>query len=165
MPHIAFRPGRAEDGEGILAVHLAAIHAVEDAFYDEVNRESWAYGLSAEGYARAMQGGEIFEVAVAPDEIICGFCGVKDDEIMGLYVHPEWQGRGLGKALLKNGEERLTAAGNVELKLTASLNATAFYAANGWRLLGHSLVVSRGGLEQRVADMQKSFADAGRAHD
>jgi ribosomal protein S18 acetylase RimI-like enzyme len=161
MKNVTFRAARLEDGAGMFAVHLAAIHAIEDQFYDQASRESWAFGLMPQGYGRSMAEGEIFELALDSASEIIGFCGMKNGEIFGLYVHPEAQGRGLGKALLQRAEKRLAIKGRYVAPLTASLNAKAFYEANGWQFVERREHKSRGGLIQPVAAMQKTIGSEG----
>lgn len=157
MQGVIFRTATPEDGAAMLAIHLAAIQAIEDRFYDRATRESWAFGLTQEGYGRSMAEGENFELAQEASGKIVAFCGVKNGEVFGLYVHPESQGRGIGAALLKRGELRLRTASEASLPLTASLNAQAFYEAQGYRMIEHVDVKSRGGLMQRVARMSKTL--------
>ena len=145
----------------MLAVHLAAIHAIEDHFYDRPNRESWAFGLAPEGYGRAMADGEIFELVEDASGKIIAFCGVKNGEVFGLYVHPDAQGRGIGKVLLQRAEARLVSEGYSVIPLTASLNARAFYEVHGWQFIEHREVKSRGGLIQAVAAMKKTIGSEG----
>ncbi len=161
MGEFVFRTGTTADGEAMLAVHLAAIHAIADRFYDSANRESWAFGLCADGYREEMAKGERFELALDSSGNVIAFCGVRDGEVQGLYVHPLAQGRGLGKALLQRAEARLAADGCGILPLTASLNARGFYEANGWQFIEQREHRSRGGLIQPVAAMQKAIGSEG----
>ena len=59
------------------------------------------------------------------------------DEVNGLWVAPEWQGRGIGRQLLRAAEERISQAGHNRAWLTCSgfnRRAAGFYRACGYQL-------------------------------
>jgi GNAT superfamily N-acetyltransferase len=58
----------------------------------------------------------------------------RDGSIFGLFVHPDWEGRGLGRALLPLACQDLREAGFAEATLTtgAGTRAERFYRENGW---------------------------------
>ncbi len=62
----------------------------------------------------------------------------RDGTIFGLFVHPDYEGRGLGRALLPLACEDLRAAGFAEATLTTGpgTRAERFYRENGWRETG-----------------------------
>ena len=59
---------------------------------------------------------------------------VRDGTIFGLFVHPDFEGRGLARALLPLACEDLRAAGFKAATLTtgAGTRAERFYRRNGW---------------------------------
>ena len=160
---VTFRLGTADDGAGMLAVHRGSIQAIDTIFYNETAKASWAFDLRAERYVKSMAEGEIFRLAIDEDQRIVGFCGIKAGEILGLYVHSEMQGQGIGRALLIDAESGLEDEGHQSSELVASLNAQAFYAAHGWEFGEYRTKMSRGGLEQPVALMRKFFVVSSRS--
>ena len=50
-------------------------------------------------------------------------------------THPEWLGRGVGRAIYRHCEERARTAGVQRFECYASLNAEGFYAALGFKSL------------------------------
>ena len=59
------------------------------------------------------------------------------DEVNGLWVTPEWQGRGIGRLLLRAAERRISEAGHNRAWLTCSgfnRRAARFYRACGYQL-------------------------------
>ena len=65
--------------------------------------------------------------------------GVGQDEpggyVFGLYVHPVWAGRGVGRALLRHAEERLRERGSGTVSLhvfEANERARRLYAKAGY---------------------------------
>ncbi|MBX9947092.1 MAG: GNAT family N-acetyltransferase [Reyranella sp.] len=62
----------------------------------------------------------------------------RDGTIFGLFIHPDYEGRGIARALLPLACEDLRAAGFAEAALTTDpgTRAERFYRANGWREAG-----------------------------
>lgn len=62
----------------------------------------------------------------------------RDGTIFGLFIHPDYEGRGIARALLPRACEDLRIAGFVIAKLTtdAGTRAERFYRANGWKEIG-----------------------------
>ncbi len=160
------RPFEPADGAALRDLHRRAILASPPEAYGAEERESWAAGLTAEGYAVATAGGERIEVALAPDGAPVGFCGWRtgfgaapeDAEIVGLYVAPERQGSGIGRRLLDSAEAALRAAGARRAVATVSLPAEGFYARAGYRVLATGFYRTRGGVEIAVRRMAKTLA-------
>lgn len=63
-----------------------------------------------------------------------GFAGLleNDNFLHSLYIDPDWQGQGIGSALLEKVQQRFTGTGALKclLKNTA---AQAFYEKHGWQ--------------------------------
>jgi ribosomal protein S18 acetylase RimI-like enzyme len=69
------------------------------------------------------------------DGVIIGLMQPKEAEINGLWVHPDWQGTGAGKLLLRTGEEIICRAGHRTAWLTCSgfnSSALGFYRSQGY---------------------------------
>jgi len=62
----------------------------------------------------------------------------RDGIIFGLFIHPDYEGRGLGRALLPRACEDLRAAGFAAAMLTTGpgTRAERFYRENGWEETG-----------------------------
>jgi putative acetyltransferase len=67
---------------------------------------------------------------------IVGWVGVRDDQICGIYVHPDYANRGVGSGLLRLAEVMMLAAGVTSARLDASWNAEDFYLRRGYRPTG-----------------------------
>jgi ribosomal protein S18 acetylase RimI-like enzyme len=94
------------------------------------------------------------------DGVIIGLVQPKDDEINGLWVHPEWQGTGAGKLLLKAGEEVIRQAGHRVAWLTcAGINGKAFdfYRRQGYAETERTRELHPSGVEVEDLRMERSL--------
>ena len=124
---VRVRPMRTADGEALAALHREAIMRTDPKFYSDKQRKSWADGLTADGYSLALEDGEIIEVAVNTEGAPIAFCGRRTFGVAGLYVHPDWQGKGIDSLLLRRAEKALQEEGVLSLRVDASLPAVEFY--------------------------------------
>ena len=147
----AFRPG---DGEALADLHRRAILASSEAVYSNEQKESWAFGLKPEFYD-ASSG--VFEVAVDDDGVARGFCHAIDDEVLGFYVDPNWQRRGIGAALLARAEAGMAARGIPAAHVKATLTAQPFYERHGYAVLAQSEHKTRGGLVLPCVILEKQL--------
>lgn len=62
----------------------------------------------------------------------------RDGTIFGLFIHPDYEGRGIGRVLLPKACQDLWAAGFSAATLTtgAGTRAERFYRADGWQEIG-----------------------------
>jgi GNAT superfamily N-acetyltransferase len=96
-------------------------------------------GLFAE---RLMTAHDRLRIA-GPDGAPCGLCIIRGDHLDQLFVTTTARGTGLATALLRDGEDRLRAAGITDARLDcAALNhrAARFYTREGWTRLGAATV-------------------------
>lgn len=86
-------------------------------------------------YQKSVEGEEVW--LAEDNQVIVGFISLwlQDSFIHNLFVHPDWQKRGIGSALLKKAEERLSRP--IELKIAMdNLNACKFYEKKGFECVG-----------------------------
>jgi GNAT superfamily N-acetyltransferase len=74
------------------------------------------------------------------DGAVQGFAAAdpRDGSIFGLFVHPDYEARGIGRALLPLACADLKAAGHASAELTtqAASRAERFYRTDGWQESG-----------------------------
>jgi GNAT superfamily N-acetyltransferase len=148
------RPLRPGDGGDMARLHHRAIMATHEDFYSLDERKSWAFGLQP-GQYKVPENGH-FDVVEAED-VVVAFCDHVADEVLGLYVDPGWQGRGIGSALMRQAEGRMIAAGSRLARVHAALSSQAFYERHGYRFIEWTQHQSRGGLVMRGVRLQKSI--------
>jgi ribosomal protein S18 acetylase RimI-like enzyme len=93
---------------------------------------------------------------VANGQVIA-FCGRTEETVKGLYVDPDWQGRGVGRELLARAEVILRDEGWTFVVMEASLSAEAFYISCGFRKVSEEERTSRGGLMMAMCLMRKEL--------
>jgi putative acetyltransferase len=135
----AIRDAKPADAAAILETHRAAILGLTDAFYSREIIEEWAAGnLSpkrVDAFARTIANGEeLVVVAADSSDRILGFGSIvpANNELRAVYVNPKHGRQGVGRAILRRLEELARSVGMTELQMAASINAEAFYAANGF---------------------------------
>uniref|UniRef100_B8DN24 N-acetyltransferase domain-containing protein n=1 Tax=Nitratidesulfovibrio vulgaris (strain DSM 19637 / Miyazaki F) TaxID=883 RepID=B8DN24_NITV9 len=101
--------------------------------------------------ARRPQGGTPSAPATSSSRVV-GFGALRGDEVAYLYAAPQAP-PGTGSELLRELERRAVEQGWPELRLTASLNALAFYKEHGYRELRRDIRVMsvEGGFVRLVA--------------
>jgi len=138
-PPIALRLARSTDAARLLDVQRAAIRAGAATHYEPAVIADWAPLAAASeqvaSQARRIAGGEEL-VVVATDRAgtIHGFASAApgEGELRALYVAPALARQGIGSRLLERLEELVASAGVRDLHVDASLNAEAFYRAQGY---------------------------------
>jgi putative acetyltransferase len=156
MIKVIIRDVTPEDSDGLLDVHQAAIRVLGRAAYSENECESWAFGLTSGGYLKAMEAGETFIAAIFADHI-SAFCSYKNDEIVGLFVHPRWRRQGVASKLLSTAEGRICQTGVAKIMLDAAASAVPFYQAAGYMIDCETSWKTRGGLTLSSYRMTKDF--------
>jgi putative acetyltransferase len=147
----AFAPS---DGVALVDLHRRAILATPGKYYSLQERESWAFGLRPEFYA-PKEGGVLEVAAVREDGRTVAFCHNANDEILGLYVDPDWQGRGVGSDLLRRAEATIAARGHRVAKVTATISARPFYESHDYRFIADHPHKTRGGLILPAVALEK----------
>jgi ribosomal protein S18 acetylase RimI-like enzyme len=78
-------------------------------------------------------------VARAADGTILGMAAIRENEVARLYVHPQYHGQGVGRALFRATESEIRKAGFAEVTVAALVDsAVAFYRAQGMREVGRA---------------------------
>ena len=99
-------------------------------------------------------------VARDQDRTILGMAAIRENEIARLYVHPQYHGRGVGKALFQAAESMIRQAGFTEVTVAALVeNAAAFYRARGMHEIGRQPYEPQIFGEREVVLLAKTVTD------
>jgi GNAT superfamily N-acetyltransferase len=143
--HSTFDTRRADvsDAEGIAIAHRDSIRSIGPRFYPDHVVDAWAQGLTGDLYVKAMEGGEVFFIAVAKAggaSVVLGFASdyrrAGSQHGTSVYVAGAWVRRGIGSALLRLAETEAISRGATGVHVEASLAGVEFYKANGFAEVG-----------------------------
>lgn len=139
-----------EDAATIYAIHKSSLTTLCQTHYPLSVLQTWFAAKTIEGYYPVIQAGQMFVAEMG--QVMVGFGEAILGEIVALFVHPDFARRGVGTHLLRYAIACAQAGGQREIKLSATLNAQAFYAKHGFREV-QRVVVTRGGVELPLVEM------------
>ncbi|MEH2202383.1 GNAT family N-acetyltransferase [Nostoc sp.] len=156
---ISLRPAQETDAWVLSAIHIAAIKALPATFYTEKELLVWR------NYREKPDGSNILKsikvetcwVAIEGDAVI-GFASFIVDELIGLYVHPKYQGKGVGRALVQHFCDEAIEQGIDKVITTASLYAEGFYLRLGFTAIQRAPHYLGSGVFVPVIKMSKTLA-------
>jgi ribosomal protein S18 acetylase RimI-like enzyme len=138
---VAVRAATAADLDGVVATFVACWHDsyaellppdVRDLYTVDTARELWRRApLSAMVVADVTGRGVLGVLRFGADP-----ADPANGHVFSLYVHPDTQGLGLGRALLQAGTDQLHVAGFAKATLWVfadNQTARTFYTRQGWR--------------------------------
>lgn len=133
---MTLRPYRSEDCPALAALFYDTVHTVNARDYTPEQLDAWADGQVD---LTAWDASFLAHTTLVAEEkgIIVGFADLAEDGYLDrLYVHKDWQGRGVATALC----DALSGA-----KVThASLTARPFFEKRGWQVVKEQQVERRG---------------------
>lgn len=100
-------------------------------------------------------------MTVAEDgDVLVGVVQPEGDEVNGLWVAPEAQGRGVGTALLHHAERQIMATGHNRAWLTCSgfnPRAAQFYLSRGYLEVGRTTKDREGNLMEVILTFERQL--------
>ena len=135
----AYRP---EDRDAVINVTVRAIRESAIRDYSPSQIEAWAGGDRIGAWFAVDD--RLIWVAVVT-ELIVGFIDLKPSgHLDRIYVHPEYEGRGVASALLNCLEDAARCQGIGRLFTEASITAKPFFERRGFVVLTAQVVEFRG---------------------
>jgi GNAT superfamily N-acetyltransferase len=151
------RPMRPDDATAIHELHGRAVRESCAPLVDPAVVEAWLHSRTPEGYLSAAdQGGEHFWVAEDEHGCVIGFASWRDDELVALFVDPDFQRQGLGQRLYAACVTDAHDRGHRLTRLRSTRNAVSFYEALGFRRLEDGWEMKRG---QRIPHVKMERRD------
>lgn len=134
------REYRPEDCREIIELFYQTVHTVNAADYTEEQLDAWADGKAdPEVWHRSLQAHDSI-VAMEGDSIV-GFGDIdRTGYLDRLYVHAEYQGKGIATAICDRLEQ--TATGRITTH--ASITARPFFEKRGYRVVREQQVERHG---------------------
>jgi putative acetyltransferase len=144
MHPIAIRSYRAEDIAGLIALFRDSVRNTARRDYTESQVRAWAPDLI--DHVQFAQRCAAKSTWVADYEHrVAGFSDIeRDGHIDMLYVHPDFQRRGVARALLAHTEKYARSRGLDRLYTEASITARPVFEAFGFHVLAVQTVEVRG---------------------
>jgi GNAT superfamily N-acetyltransferase len=158
------RQATPADANDIAAAHADSIHSIGALFYSADVVDDWSARVTGDFYLRAMTGGGVFFIAVAPQSGTTEVFGFSSHNIVegkhrtAVYVRGYASRRGIGSALFRMAEAAAVAAGASSIHVDASLSGVDFYRANGFDEIGRGDHRLRSGRLMPCVFMQKKLS-------
>lgn len=127
---MVIRSYRSSDCPTLARIYYDTIHAVNAADYTKAQLDAWATGnVDLQVWDEYFLARHSFVAEM--DGKIVGFSDMDDSGYLGrLYVHKDYQGLGIGKALCDAAENAVTVP---KYTLHSSITARPFYEKRGYR--------------------------------
>ena len=144
MPAITIRPYHTDDVAGLVALFRTSVRSIGRRDYTDSQVQAWAPDLiDHDAFARRCAAKSTWIAEC--ERRIAGFSDIEPDGHMDmLYVHPDFQRRGVARALLTHIERLARARGLDRLYTEASITARPVFEAIGFRVIAPQTVIVRG---------------------
>ena len=132
------RRAYSSDADDIAVAHRDSIGSIGPRFYPPDVVDDWSAVVTGDLYVKAMEGGEVFFIAIGEIEgkpAVLGFATHRIDGAQhgtSVYVRGIATRRGIGSTLFRLAEADAIANGATSIQVDASLAAVEFYKANGF---------------------------------
>lgn len=160
---IRLESAEPEDAAAILEIHAAAVHKTAAPYYSEEVINSWSrLPITRDRIERVKQkwieNPDRRVIVARQNNDTVGFGMVdKNNELQGLYVHPDFGRGGIGAKILAVLEQEAVLMGLSYLKADASINAEAFYKKQGFEVIGYATHQLASGQEMTCVKMRKTL--------
>ena len=133
------RLAQDKDYAAIAHLHRATIRHINSKDYPEDIISVWSGRTKANRFRNSES--KVKRWVAVEDEKITGFCDHEktECEIGGLYVHKDYQSKGIGKKLLEKAESSLKKMGCKKIKIMSTISAKNFYQRNGYKIIKKGL--------------------------
>ncbi len=137
------RTYRHEDKKQLQQLFFDTVHAVNARDYSPEQLDAWAPAEpDRDIWARLDQQ---FCYVVECQKMLVGFASITHDGILDfLYVHKDFQGKGIATALLKQVERLARKKRVAKLRAEASITARGFFEKNGFVISHENRKILRG---------------------
>lgn len=153
---VQFRPAFESDLAAISELIRESTLAVEENQYTKEQCNTWITENSVEKLKARLSSCQLFCLDHSSE--LLGVVGLRENELINLYIAPFLIGRGVGTALLNHIENYARSIGISDLRLTSTQSGLRFYQRNGF--VSHGLVeVEINGVIFRETKMTKVLGD------
>jgi putative acetyltransferase len=147
MPNIIrIRDYQTEDTQALANIYYNTIHRVNIRDYSQAQVDAWAPSDSVDDYSGWLEKLEKIKpfVAVTGEKIV-GFAEFEPNgHIDCFYCHHEWQGKGVGSALMQYIFEKADQQTIPRICAEVSITAKPFFERKGFNIVKEQIVTLRG---------------------
>ncbi len=131
-----------DDLNATIVLFLRSIREIAARNYSNAQTNAWAQ-VDRKQWALRRVNSPTWVAVI--DETIAGFADLEPDgHIDMMYVHPDYQHRGVARALLRQIEEAAHNQGILRIFTEASITARPFFEKHGFRIITQQVVEVRG---------------------
>lgn len=125
------RPYNIQDRLACGELFYQTVHTICSNDYSKQQLDVWAPEASRSGdFPRPLEANYAYVIEI--DDKVVGFADItKNGYVDRFFVHKDYQGRGVGKALFKKIEEKARSLGLQKITLEASITAKSFFEKMG----------------------------------
>jgi putative acetyltransferase len=141
---ITIRPYEATDASSVTRLFRASVRGIASRDYTASQIKAWAPDvIDEEQFGKRCEGKSTWVAEV--EGCVAGFSDLEPDgHVDMLYVHPDYQRRGIARALLEHVERTAREIGLRRLYTEASITARPAFEAMGFRCIVPQSVTVRG---------------------
>jgi putative acetyltransferase len=132
------RPATLGDAPALLDLRQRSILELAARGLPAGEAEAWAAKLTLGGMQTKLRELEIWVAEL--DGVPAGWGAIRGDTLEGLYIAPEFAGRGIASGMLTRLEGLMIGRGVAAVRAEASSNAMDFYLRRGYRISGPQTV-------------------------
>ncbi|MEH2065014.1 MAG: GNAT family N-acetyltransferase [Nostoc sp.] len=155
---ISLRRAQETDAWVLSAIHIAAIKALPATLYTQKELLAWRNYRDKPDGSNILKSMKVETLWVAMEgDAAIGFASFIIDELIGLYVHPQYQGKGIGRALVQHFCDEAIEQSIDKVITTASLYAEGFYLRLGFTAIKRAPHYLRSGVVVPVTKMSKTL--------
>ncbi len=162
---ISIRHAVKDEWLEVVAIHRRAIHEIAVADYPPEVLNAWGPPIGEQESAHLLaefdaklERGQVVLVAEV-EGVIAGFgeLGQDKNELLAVYVNPDFARQGVGAAILRELERVALEKKLSFLQMDASLTSSPFYEAHGFQALGRDVHVLQSGAQMDCVKMRKDM--------
>ena len=153
---ITFKTATIDDCEALCEIHISSIRELCREHHSDAEIEVWTKGRTPERYKSHIINQNVFIAQHKNTAVGFSTFNIKTGEIIQLYVHPEYAGKGVGSRILVNILNIAEKADLNEIHCNSSLNAEKFYLKAGFKAEEKCINFINGG-EVTCVPMRKSL--------
>jgi putative acetyltransferase len=143
--NISIRSYNETDAAALAAIYFNTIHNINSKDYSSEQVDAWAprSSLETEGWRRKWK--KLQPLVATINDKIVGFAELEENGYIDcFYCHHEYQGHGVGSALMREIENRARKNKLDKLFAEVSITAKPFFEAKGFTVKKQQSVIIRG---------------------